>query len=263
MMSYLSRDSKKKKNKLFLVLLLAVVLFFYSQILNILGGVFDFIVYPIWVTENKIDEKTISPLGFFVSKKTLIVSNEQLKKDINEAEAMLVGRNALVKENLELKEILGRVSNPENFILASVLSKPNSSLYDILVVDAGNNLNIKKGSKVFASGNILIGEVFEVSEKSSKVRLYSSSKERVGVNVGLFNISTDAFGRGAGNFEIKLPRDTDIELGDPITSLVSSLQIVGSVEEINTDPIDSFKTILFKSPINIFELKWVQISKTE
>ncbi len=258
MMNYHSRDNKNKKTKWFFVVVLVVVMFFYSEVIGAFSGLFQSIISPIWVAENNLSATTINPLGFLVSKKQLLLSNEQLRKDVSEAEMMLADRNLLLKENLELKEIMGRV-RVDDFVLASVLSKPNVSEYDTLIVDAGRDLNIKEGDKVLVLGDILVGEVAEVDKKTSKIKLHSSSKEEVEVMVGLFNVSATAVGKGGGNFEIKIPRGVDVEVGDPVASYGLNAPVFGSVEEIISTPADSFKTLLFKSPVNFFEIKWVQI----
>ncbi len=253
---------QNKKKKLFWLILIILVLFFYSQVLGLLGGVFRALIYPIWITENTLENRIISPFDFLTTKKNLLIANKQLKEDIWKDKLMLADRNLLLKENIELKEMMGRLKKGD-MILASVIAKPNVSVYDSLIVDAGKNLGIKKGDKVFASGNILIGEIAETDKKTSKVRIFSSPKEKTSVSVGLSNIDTIAVGRGGGNFEIKLPRGADVKIGDPVFMKGINAVVLGSVEEIISNPIDSFKTLLFKSPVNLFELQWVQISKSE
>lgn len=263
MMSYRLKDNRGKKKKWFFVIFLLFLLFFYSNITNFLQKTLQVFIYPVWITENYLDENTINPFGFLASKKELLVFNEELKKDLVEAELMLVDRGVLLKENLELKEILGRSGNIENTVLVAILAKPNRSLYDTLIVDAGKNLDIKKGDKVFALGNVLIGVVDEVDEKTSKVKLFSSQQEKIDVTLGFYNINVIAVGKGGGNFEIRLPRDTEVDVGEIVTMSGFNSPVLGSIEEIISDPVDPFKTLLFKSPVNMFELKWVQILKSE
>ena len=193
-----------------------------------------------------------------MSKKNLLISNKQLKKDLGEAEMMLVDRNNLLKENIELKEILNRVGY-KDLIVASVLVKPNISIYDSLIIDVGENLNIEIGDRVFAFGNIIIGEIEKVDSKTASVKLYSSTQEQTNVSVGLYNIPAVAVGRGGGDFEIKLPKELDIEEGDPVVVPSINSAVVGIVESVNTSPTDSFQTLLVKSKVNLFELGWVQI----
>lgn len=262
MMSYRSRDNKKTL-KVFLLVISLIAMFFYSGIVGSLHNFFRFLLYPIWINEKVIINNTINPSEFFVPKKTIIIENQLLRKKLEETEASVADKILLLKENIELKEILGREVGERNLVLASVLSKPNRSLYDSLIVDLGRDSGIKKNDSVYVYGNILIGVVDEVYEKTSKIKLYSSPNEKLDVLVGFNNISAVATGRGSGNFIIKVPRDTDIEVGEPVAVTGLNSPILGSIEEVSINPVDSFKFLLFKSPVNIFELKWVQISKTE
>lgn len=263
MMNYHSKDNKNKKTKLLLVTLFFILLFFYSELIGILNGFFNFVTYPIWVSEKKIKEQIINPISFATDKKDLILSIKKLKSELNSAQLEIARKNILLKENIELKEIMGRTDNPDSIILASVLAGPGVSVYDTLIVDVGNNLGVKEGDQVFAKGNIFIGKITKVMNNKSIIKLYSSPKEEVSMRVGFNNINSIAKGIGGGNFEVKVPRDADVHLGDPVfTSEINPL-LLGSVEEIYSDKIDPLKTLLFKSPLNIFELKWVQILKTE
>jgi len=259
-MNYLSKDTRKKRNKVILILFLVIFLFFYSEVKSIFFKVFEFVVYPLWKTETYLDNSTFNPFGFLVSKKKLLITKEQLEKDIFEAEMMLSDRNALLKENLELKHILGRVDN-RDFILASVLSRPNKSTYDSLIIDLGIDSGIKNGSNVFAFGDIFIGKIDEVDKKTSRVKLFSSPKEKQEVMIGFNNIVAIATGKGAGNFEVEVPREAIVNIGDPVVAVGTNSSFFGSVEEIISEPINPFKTVLFKSAINIFELKWIQVEK--
>jgi len=253
---------KNKKKNFFWLVLVILVLFFYSQILGLLGSIFRILIYPIWITENTLKEKTINPFDFLASKKNLLIINKQLQENIEEDKLMLADRNLLLKENIELKELMGRLKE-NNMVLASVITKPNASVYDSLIVDAGKNLGIKKGDKVFVSGDILMGEIVKVNRKTSKVELYSSFGEKISVSVGLSNIDAIAIGRGGGNFEIKLPRGVDVKIGDPVFMKGINAVVLGSIEKIIFVLALLDFPLLFKSPINLFELQWVQISKSE
>ncbi len=259
---HLKTNNRKKSGKLFWFVLVVLIIFAYPKINNLFSGVFKSALDPFWNNDKKQEEKSLNFFGFFSAKEKLLSANEQLEKDLSEAEMMLADRNLLLKENLELKDIMGRLAT-NNMILASVLAKPNASLYDTAIIDAGSNLGIKVGDKVFVLGNILVGEIAEASKNNSTVKFYSSFKEEVSVMVGLYNIEATAVGRGAGNFEIKLPRDIDIKVDDPIFIAGTEARVLGNVSEIIFDPKDPFQLVLIKSPVNLFELKWVQILKSE
>ncbi|OGD68174.1 hypothetical protein A3E89_02605 [Candidatus Campbellbacteria bacterium RIFCSPHIGHO2_12_FULL_35_10] len=262
MMNYRLGTRKKNNNFFWFLLVIIVALFFYAKLTTTFDGFFRIFFSPLWGSKNQVEETSSDVLGFFVSKKTLIASNEQLKKTASETEMMLVDRNLLLKENLELKEIMGRKIS-QDMLLASVLSKLNASIYDTFVIDAGSDLGLRVGDKVFAYGDILIGDLSEVSKSTSRVRLFSFPKQETFVIVGIHNIEAVAVGRGAGNFEIKLPQNTDVAIGDPVFVGGIDTKILGNISEIFSDPKDPFQLIIVKGPINLFELKWVQILKSE
>ena len=94
---------------------------------------------------------------------------------------------------------------------------------------------------------------------SSKVKLYSSSGNIVEVIIGEEAIRVDALGYGAGNFEIKLPRNSGVSIGDTVYLPNIFPRVLGMIEEIDDNPNDAFERVLFKSPINPFTLRFVEI----
>ena len=68
-------------------------------------------------------------------------------------------------------------------------------------------------------------------------------------------------GRGGGNFEMILPRDFILEKGTEVVLPVITPYTLGIVQTILSDPRDSFQKALLASPVNIFELKFVEVEK--
>jgi len=66
-------------------------------------------------------------------------------------------------------------------------------------------------------------------------------------------------GRGGGNFEMIVPRDFTIVKGD--VALLPGIfpYVLGVVEIIISDPRDPFIKALLVSPVNIQELKFVEV----
>lgn len=261
-MVYLSKNNKKnnfKKNgTIFLFFLLLFLLFFFGK-LSFLNKPLSFIVKPISNLKTNSSELVSDFFSFLDSKENLLRENKLLKDNLSKNELILINKKLILQENLALKKMLGRTELESNLILANVILKPGLSIYNSLIIDVGLENEIKKGDKVFAGEDIIIGEIEEVFKKSSKVRLYSFPKDKIEVVIGFNKILTIAEGKGDGVFEIRLPQGTNIERGDFVTFPEENLNVLGVVEEIIMNPEDPFETILFKSPVNIFELRWVQI----
>ena len=172
----------------------------------------------------------------------------------------------IVRENESLKEILSRQPEDKKFILAAVLAKPGVSPYDTLLLDLGAKDGAIIGNLVFAEGDIPIGRLTSVTSDTAKAILFSSTRERTPVIVpsssipaGESNLFLEIIGRGGGNFEMILPRDFTLVRGDRVVLPGLRSYAVAIVETILSDPRDSFKKALLRSPVNIQDLKFVEV----
>jgi rod shape-determining protein MreC len=209
-------------------------------------------------------EGVINSSQLLRSKRSLVFENEDLKNKIKETEFKLLEFEFLKQENESLKELLNRETfDIKNTVLGAVLARPNVSPYDTFIIDIGESSNIEYGNDVYVSGNIFIGKVDGVYKNTSTVKLFSSPGEITPISIGLHNISANAEGMGGGNFIVELPRGTEVEKGDIITMPSIDIKLFAVIEEIEANPSDPFITILFKNPINMNDIKWVQVVKSK
>ncbi len=169
--------------------------------------------------------------------------------------------NSVLAENTSLKEILGRKNEKIKMTLAAILAKPNQSPYDTLIIDAGKAQNIGVGSLVFALGNVPIGKVDTVYEKSSKIILFSNSGEKTQVVLSGKSVFMELVGRGGGNFEMIMPKDFTLAKGDEVVMPGINPYLMARVETILSDPRDAFVKALLVSPVNIQEQKFVEVEQ--
>lgn len=257
-MNYLLRSSQPKKGMKgkiisFVILLLFILLFFTSfgaKALKVL-------VTPFWKGSISLQYFYNSNLELLRSKKSLIEENQKLIDSILLKDKDLKFLSVLEEENNELKKIKGNAEILS--VVASVISRPPKTPYDTLIIDSGSFSGIETGDLVIALGNVFVGEVFEVNSYMSKIKLYSSPGNKIDVLIGEEKIQKEAIGVGAGNFRTELPKEIEIKEGDIITVSSIVANIFGVVEKIEEKTTDSFKTVLFRSPINIQEIRFVEI----
>ena len=173
--------------------------------------------------------------------------------------AMMTNYNSLLAENASLKEILGRKDEKASMVLSAILSKPNQSPYDTLVIDAGAEEGLQIGEIVFALGNVPIGRISDIYPHSSKVILFSNPGEKTQVIVSGKDVFLELVGRGGGNFEMVMPRDLVFREGDEVVLPGITPYVVGVVQKIISDPRDPFAKALLVSPVNVQELKFVGV----
>ncbi len=261
-MVYLLKNNKKnnlKKKIIFVGFFLLIAYLFslgQSAFLNI---PLTFVSKPLIILKNKSLDYGEEIFSFFITRKQLNEENNLLKDELFKNKLFIINQNLLLKENIELKKMLGRTNLDSKSILANVILKPGLSAYNSLLLDIGSHQGIKKGDKVLVEGFVIVGEIDESYFKTSKVKLYSFPREQIEVAVGFNKILTIAEAVGDGVFVIKLPQGTGIKKGDVVTLPEEDLRILGLVEQIIINPEDPFETILFKSPVNFFELRWVQV----
>lgn len=260
------RRDKKRFSKFFvrgIVTIGVVALFLWTPLFSYISQGFQYIALPVWHGGASVSDTVSSWVGFFKSKETLEKENTELKKQLEEISFRLLDRNLLWEENIDLRERLGRADYEELKVLARVLAGPGRAPYDTLVLDIGSHSGVKVGDIVTYGNSVEIGKITEVFNTSSRAVLYSSPGETINVVLGADQIPAQATGRGSGNFEITIPRDTAVVEGDPIRVVSRYQRTAGVVEHIESNPNDAFKTILFKSPVNVFDIKWVEIIKSE
>ncbi|MBT3282591.1 rod shape-determining protein MreC [bacterium] len=268
MSNYLLHHKEKKEGlftKAFVVVLLVVVIIVVIRILfpNTFTSSLQSVSSPFWKAKNSSVEGVVNSSQLLRSKRSLIFENDNLKTKIEETEFKLLEFNFLSQENDSLKELLGRKTfDKDDAVLGAVLARPNVSPYDTFIIDIGKNSGIQKGDSVFVQGDVFIGKISEVNKNTSTAVLFSSPGEITQVSIGLQNISANAKGRGGGNFIVELPRGTEVEKGDVVTMPGIDTKLFAVVEEIEANPSSPFTTILFKNPVNMNDIKWVQVVKT-
>lgn len=216
-------------------------------------------VSPLWRAEGAMRGTWDAQAGLFSSKKHLAKENQVLKEENAVLKARLFFETFVAEENRELKEILGRRTQKENMLLASVLSRPGRSPYDTLVIDYGKNAGIRAGNIVSTHGSTSLGVIERVHERASVVKLFSSSGDKIDALLGTADTPIQAEGVGGGNFRAAVPKDIMVARGDQVTIHSSDAPLLGIVEEVRTAPSNSFQEILFQTPVNIYVLKWVEV----
>lgn len=258
-MSYLldKKAQRKKQAAIFFIVVFFILFYFRTSVFYGLSFASSTIFSPFLSLKNNTVAKFSEWQVYFNSKTSLTKELEDLQSKLSESEARMQNYDTVLDENENLKEIFNRKSEELKLTLAVILGRANQSPYDTLIIDAGESEGSTVGARVFALGNIPIGRIDTAYADSSKVILFSNSQEITPVNIGgaLFDI----VGRGGGNFELILPRDFVLEKGAEAVLPGIVPYVVAEVVSTISDPRDSFKKVLLTSPVNIGELKFVQI----
>jgi cell shape-determining protein MreC len=273
-MNYLHNKAQRRRRAAALILLAVLIfaVFLGFGFPDVFKESLVFVSAPLLRAKDSFKDRVNEIFSIFKEKQLLESENIDLRQKIRELEAKLLLSEALKRENKELKEILSR-SGGDFSVAASVLSRPPQSPYDVLIIDAGEKHGVEAGMSVSAYGSVFLGVVSEVFKETSRVKLasapgqktdvliYGNNNENFNTEPGPLVLPSRAIGRGNGNFEIILPRESAVGSGDRAMTLGTNPLIMGIVEEVVMDPADAFQKILFRLPVNIQELRWVEVRK--
>jgi cell shape-determining protein MreC len=264
-MNYRLRDSTKSSKHKTWRLAAAVAVFAVLIAVRIFAPSFSTqvihtILSPFMRGGSIVSQKSAVSEGLVKSKQELLSENDELRRELADATVKLAVSQDLEKENGELRDLLGLTKQSKE-TPALVISKPPLSPYDSLVIEIGDHAAIAAGDRVYADGDILLGEVSEVSGTSATVKLYSTASNEVDTVIERNNIPQKVQGAGGGNFEFKAPKEVDVAVGDVLIIPDINRKVLGVVQQIDSQPTDSFQNVLVKSPVNIFQLKWVTIEE--
>lgn len=230
-------------------------------ILSWTGQFFNYVGRPIWQAERFIANNLYNSNYLFRSKGAISKENHNLIEEISNIRLTMIDYQILKNENNQLKELLGRIEVKKDFILGNILTKPNHSPYDTIVIDIGISNGVKEGNKVFADGNIPIGFISKVYDNTALITLYTNPSQKTEGFMDISNASVMLTGRGGGNFEMIIPIDLTAEKGTIIYLPSDNSLVLAIVEDTISTPTDPFKKVILSSPVNIQNLKWVQVKK--
>lgn len=258
-MNYLLKSKPKHEHRIKVIAVISLFVF-----LSLFGYLFPnftrntlfFVARPLWSLSSNVTEPFSIIKNYFVLKSKIIKENLALEEELESLRLKELDRVVLAKENQDLKSQLGRESNT-NRIISRVLSKPPRSSYDTLVIDVGSVHGIKFDSKVYSEDNVLIGLIKEVTTNTSIVELFSSGNVKQEAVLTRTGASFTLVGRGGANFELEVPKDTDVLWGDVFVYPSLSSSVLGSVYYIDVGSQSSFKTVYVKIPGSVFSVKWV------
>jgi len=251
--------NKRKKTTKSLIGFSIFFLLFISGLLAWSGGLLNSIGRPIWLAQKAITDGAHNASFLMRTKGSVFRENDGLKKENLELRNAMIDYQILKTENQELRELLGRIPENYNFVLATILAKPNRSPYDTIILDAGFQSGIQEGQVVYANASIPVGQISQVYDKTSVVMLYSNPGQRTEGALDVSNASVELIGRGGGNFEMTIPLELTASKGMMVTLPSTNTEVIAVIEEIISIPTDPVKKVILRSPVNVQNIKWLQV----
>ncbi len=195
----------------------------------------------------------------------LQLENNRLVRTIASSSTLLLDRQMLYSETLELKARLGRLPPQTVNILGVVINRPPGTPYDTLMIDVGKRDGVMQGDFVSAGGSVYIGVVKEVYTTTSRVVLFSAPGESYDATLLLqsatSSLAISVAGQGGGSLKAQVPAGVVVHTGDKVIFQSIVPQFVAEVLYVEEKNRSSFKTIYMQLPVNIYSLRYVEVRR--
>ena len=212
---------------------------FISQTLSVISQ-------PFLKLSTSVSESVNGFLDRFVRTEDVFLENEELRRQLREANDKLVEYENIKRENEQFREFLQlKENNPDyDFETATVIGRDSTSRFGSFTIDKGSIDGIEVADPVITSDG-LVGIVWEVGLTYSHVRTVID----ISVDVGVYSISTRDSGIVSGDITLSseglcklhyLPKNSGISAGELIvTSGIGGVfpknLVVGTVRSIELD----------------------------
>lgn len=212
---------------------------FISQTLSVISQ-------PFLKLSTSVSESVNGFLDRFVRTEDVFLENEELRRQLREANDKLVEYENIKRENEQFREFLQlKENNPDyDFETATVIGRDSTSRFGSFTIDKGSIDGIEVADPVITSDG-LVGIVWEVGLTYSHVRTVID----ISVDVGVYSISTRDSGIVSGDIALSseglcklhyLPKNSGISAGELIvTSGIGGVfpknLVVGTVRSIELD----------------------------
>ncbi|WP_303864315.1 rod shape-determining protein MreC [Alkalibaculum bacchi] len=205
---------------------------------------------------------------FVVDLPFLKAKNEQLEKELNEAEIKLANYDKLTQENEELLKLLDftKENSQYQYISASVVSVDPYRGFSLVVINKGSNEGVKKDMTVILSEG-LVGRVKEVSNGTSKVlTIIDSTSMFNGISVKskdyirITGKDDQSMLKGYADPEAKIKKG-DIIVTSGLAGVFEKNIVVGKVKEIKADAGRLEKILTIEPSIDIEKIDKVLLIK--
>jgi len=207
---------------------------------------------PLYILKTEVKSQSSMLITLVKSHRSMQEENERLVEELRKAEI-----KAQLFDELYLNSSASTTTDIDRFS-ARVLSSPPFSPYDTLILDGGSLLGISEGDSVSYDGAVALGVVDLVSERTSRVRLFSSPGSEQPVRIGNGDYLVVARGVGGGAFLISVLKEEAVSRGEGV--FLPDGQLIARIERVEPNETDAFVLAYAVIPVTLFEIKDVVVT---
>ena len=194
----------------------------------------SFVFSPVIAVESWFHSSTSAVPSYFRDRNSLLATQSALEAELEEIKTTSFTVDRLLKENEELKSLLG--SDDALRIAASAIGRPTDLPYDVLVIDKGSEDGVINNAPIFIGKDQVIGFVAEVYSHTAVVTLVTTPGFESTVYIYGPNIYTTAIGIGGGSLQVRVPQGITLEIGNVVVMPSFDAGVYGEISSVDYEP---------------------------
>ena len=248
--------------------LLAVILAVIGSLtgLSLPDMVVQGVLTPIRTGVSRLTDQAEKLYSYMFRYESLAAENEALKKQLAEIEDDARNANAIVKENQNLRALLGLKERDEayNFVDGYIIAWSSNEWSNTITINQGSNSGIQKDMCAVTANGELVGLVSQVGTNYAVIKTVLDSSIEISATVSGYNgmvkggYSTESPDKLQMNY---LPSDATIHIKDQVVTTGSTVYprnlILGYVIDAGFDDTGVAKFALLEPAADIRALEQV------
>ncbi len=154
-----------------------------------------------------------------------------------------------------------RQTSARDRIVAGVLSVPNETPYDTIVIDAGEREGVKEGALVFSDTGRPLGSIASVRFTTAVVMLFTTPGVESAVYSPRERVFARATGLGGDALMVQMPHGSTVAPGDAFIMPTISGELVGTVARTWSDPAEPGVLAAVTSSSSLRSLRFVSVDR--
>jgi cell shape-determining protein MreC len=256
-----SNKRKKKSPSLFVYGVIIFIIALFIILRAFFHPLFVLVSKPFVMFGAYIHKQAPRATSVGLSKQDLLSEINKLK---SENELLVLTNNELLSQQALLSEFessFGENREALNLQFAHVVSKPNQSVYDTILLSSGSDDGLAVGQSVFVNEFSLIGIIDHVEKNTAVALLFSSPGHKTFARLERTGYDVTVVGRGGGNMIVEVPKEVETALGDRLVYPALDNKVIGIIRDITLDDRDANKKLYITLPTNILTLDHIYIQK--
>ena len=200
--------------------------------------------------------ESVQGSGLLATRGSLARENEALKREIA-LHAEEISQVSFVREENAALQKMANLAEIESGLTARVLSSFRASPYGTFLIDAGERDGVRNGAAVLTEGGFVLGEITSVSANTATVRALFSPEAGVDLVAGESAFSAE--GRGGGNAQAEVPRESPVAVGDIVRSPLFNGRAAGVILHIESASSSATEKLLIRIPVNLGTMRYVYV----